>query len=68
MALEAVETEDNDYELPAEEQRALFDELVRLHLNMSGQEFLAKYEAGYWPNPDDEPHVMHLAMLRHLAL
>lgn len=66
MALEAAETEE-DFELSPEESHKFFDDMVRLHLGMSGEEFLRKYDAGYWPDPDADPDVMHLIMLRPFA-
>lgn len=50
-------------EMTPEEKREFFDEQAQIRLGMSGEEFLGKYEAGYWPDLDAEPHLMYMAML-----
>jgi hypothetical protein len=54
-------------ELTAEEGRELFDKAARYYLNMSGEEFIRKWEAGEFGDPDDRPEVMHLVMLLPFA-
>ena len=53
--------------LSREEGRELFDRQARRYLDMSGDEFLAKWDAGEFGDPDDRtknpPGVMRLAML-----
>jgi hypothetical protein len=47
---------------PAAEER-LFDRAARHYLGMSGQDFLRKWRAGEFKNPDADPAVRHVAML-----
>jgi hypothetical protein len=49
-------------ELTLEEGRELFDKQVRRYLNMSGKEFIKKWEAGEFDDPD-RPEVMEVVML-----
>jgi hypothetical protein len=52
--------------LSREEGRALFDRQARELMNMSGEEFLRRYDAGEFDDildDSDHPHLMHLAML-----
>jgi hypothetical protein len=49
-------------ELTRDEARALFDEAARENLNMSGDEFVRKWEAGEIDDPD-RPEVMRVYML-----
>ena len=46
----------------AAEER-LFDRAARHYLGMSGQDFLRKWRAGEFKNPDADPAVRHVAML-----
>jgi hypothetical protein len=52
-------------ELDRDEGRAMFDRLCRRDLGISGEEFLARWDAGEYASiPDGEnSRVMHLAML-----
>jgi hypothetical protein len=54
-------------ELSREEGRRLFDRQARRYLGISGEEFLEKWDAGDYGDPDDRtknpPGVMQLAML-----
>lgn len=54
-------------ELSREEGRQLFDRQARRYLGISGEEFLKKWDAGEYGDPDDRtknpPGVMQLAML-----
>jgi hypothetical protein len=54
-------------ELSREEGRRLFDRQARRYLGISGEEFLEKWDAGNYGDPDDRtknpPGVMQLAML-----
>lgn len=52
--------------LTLSEARGYFDEQARTFLAMSGDEFIEKYDAGTWPDPDADPAVVRLAMLRSL--
>ena len=48
--------------LTTEEERVVFDEQARRFMNLSGEEFLQKWEAGELSG--DDPRVIHLLMLR----
>lgn len=50
----------------AQEARAIFDRAARRELGISGEEFLRKWEAGEFKDPD-RPDVMRVAMLLPLA-
>jgi hypothetical protein len=53
--------------LDDDESRAFFDEQARQLLNMSGEEFLRRYDAGEFKDIADDPHrreIAWLAMLR----
>lgn len=60
-------TDGNVRELSRDEGRALFDRQARRYLDMSGEAFLRKWDAGEFGDPDDRtknpPGVMQLAML-----
>lgn len=46
-----------------EEARDTFERAARRSLGMSGEEFLSRWDAGEWPDPDSVPGVMAVAML-----
>lgn len=46
-----------------EESRALFDKTARLYLNMSGEEFLKRWDLGDFRDVDSRPQVMRVASL-----
>lgn len=50
--------------LTVDEWRRLFDRAVRRELGISGDEFIAKWHAGKYGNPDDDPRIMRLLMIR----
>jgi hypothetical protein len=50
-------------ELTLEEGRELFDKQARRYLNMSGEEFINKWEAGEFDDDPDRPEVMEVVML-----
>jgi len=54
-------------ELSHEESRELFDRQARRYLEMSGDEFIQRWDAGEYGDPDDRSRnlagVMNLAML-----
>jgi len=52
--------------LNIEESRKLFDRSARRSLNMSGKEFIRRWEKGAFKNPEN-PEVMRLAMLMPLG-
>ena len=43
--------------------RKLFDETADSYLHMSGEEFLRRWDAGQYPDPDADTRVMNVAML-----
>ena len=47
--------------------RALFDRAVRRRLRMSSAEFLRKWDAGEFRDPDSDPGVMEVVMLLPLV-
>jgi hypothetical protein len=50
-------------ELTLKEGRALLDKQARRYLNMSGDEFVKRWEAGEFDDDPDRPEVMRLVML-----
>ncbi len=50
-------------ELTLEDGRKLLDKHARRYLNMSGSEFIKKWEAGELGDDSDRPEVMRLVML-----
>jgi hypothetical protein len=46
-----------------EEAHDLFEREVRRYLGISAEEFLSRWDAGEWPDPDSVEHVMGLVML-----
>lgn len=58
-------------DLTPEEGRELFDRAARYYLDMSGEEFIRKWDAGEFDDPDDRsknpPEVMDVAMLLPFA-
>jgi len=52
--------------LSPEEAREAFDAEARLYLSMSGDEFIAKWDAGEFEDPD-RPDIMHVALLLPLV-
>ena len=49
------------------EARAIFDRAARRALRMSGAEFLRKWDAGEFRDPDSDPGVMEVVMLLPLV-
>lgn len=60
-------TENGIREITKEEGRELFDRNVRRHLGISGEEFIRRWDAGEYDDPDDRskngPEIMRLGML-----
>ncbi len=50
-------------ELTLEDGRKLLDKQARRYLNMSGDDFIKKWEAGEFGDDSDRPEVMRLVML-----
>ncbi len=69
---ERAETAENQIrEITREEGRELFDRNARHHLGISGEEFLRRWDAGEYDDPDDRtkngPEVMEVASLLPIA-
>ena len=71
MAERAETTENQIHELTDEEARELFDRSARHYLGISGEEFLRRWDAGEYDDPDDRtknpPEVMEVASLLPLV-
>ena len=50
-----------------EEARALFDRAAWRYLNMSGEEFVQRYDAGEYDEDPDRPRVMRMILLLPLV-
>jgi hypothetical protein len=54
------------YEMSPLEAFEVFDKASRMLLKISGNEFIEKWNSGYFePDPDDQPGVMEVASLMH---
>jgi hypothetical protein len=71
VAKRAEGAENQIRELTDEEARDLFDRNARYYLGISGEEFLRRWDAGFYDDPDDRskhgPEVMEVAMLIRLV-
>jgi hypothetical protein len=54
-------------ELTEEQSWELFDRAARHYLGVGGEEFLERWESGYYEDPDAEPGVMSVVMLLPFA-
>lgn len=54
-------------ELTDEQSWELFDRAARHYLDISGEEFLSRWESGYYEAPDSEPGVMSVVILLPFA-
>ena len=63
MAQAPAKSENIIKELTLEEGWELLDKQARKYLNMSGKEFVKKWEAGEFDEDPDQPELMHVAML-----
>lgn len=59
-------TQDQIITLSPEEARQAFDAEARRSLGMSGDEFIARWQAGAFPDPED-PNVVWVASLLFLV-
>ena len=50
-------------EVSVEEASAILDRQARQYLGLSGEEFLRRWNSGYWPHPDRVPGVIRVSML-----
>ncbi len=71
MERAASQTNEQIRDLTPEEGRELFDRAARHYLDMSGEEFVRRWDAGEFDDPDDRtknpPGVMSVAMLLPFA-
>lgn len=66
MAAPLPEPIDDENIFPAEEGRRMFENSVREQLNMSGEEFIRRWDAGEFKDVEDIPenwHILHLSFL-----
>jgi hypothetical protein len=63
----ALGTNDNVQDLTDEEGRTLFDNASRFYLGISGDEFVGRWESGYYDEDPDQPDVVDVAMLLPFA-
>ena len=54
-------------ELSGEQSWELFERAAGHYLGLSGEEFLERWESGYYKDPDAEPGVMSVVMLLPFA-
>ena len=64
---ESVKAQDNQIrEITKEEGREMLDRQARKYLGISGDEFIERWDAGFYDDPDDrtknDPEVMALGM------
>jgi len=50
-------------ELILEEYRELLDTQARRYLGLWGEEFIKKWESGFWDDNPDGPEIMHVSLL-----
>ena len=50
-------------EVSVEEASAILDRQARRYIGISGEEFLRRWNCGYWPHPDRVPGVIRVSML-----
>lgn len=69
IAVQQEASQANGYikDLTSEEGRDLFDRKARQYLDVSGDEFIRRLEAGEYGDPDNDPKVMRLVMLLPFA-
>lgn len=54
-------------DLTDEEGRALFDNAARFYLGISGEDFIERWDSGYYDEDPDHPDVVDVAMLLPFA-
>jgi hypothetical protein len=54
-------------DLTEEEDRALFDNAARFYLGISGEEFVERWDSGYYDEDPDHPDVVDVVMLLPFA-
>ena len=63
----AVGTNGSVRDLTDEEGRALFDNAARFYLGISGDEFVERWDSGYYDEDPDRPDIVDVAMLLPFA-
>lgn len=63
----ALGTNENVQDLTDEEGRTLFDNAARFYLGISGDEFVGRWESGYYDEDPDQPDIVDVAMLLPFA-
>lgn len=63
----AAETNGSVRNLTDEEGRALFDNAARFYLGISGEEFIERWDSGYYDEAPDHPDIVDVAMLLPFA-
>jgi hypothetical protein len=63
----ATRTNGSIQDLTYEEGRALFDNAARFYLGISGEEFVERWDSGYYDEDPDQPDVVDVVMLLPFA-
>ena len=64
---QAAKTNGHIRDLTPKEGRELFDNAAWHYLGISGDEFISRWDSGYYDEDPDRPEVMSLAMLLPFA-
>lgn len=67
MAMANTETTIQPHELTREESLAMLDRRARRYLGISGEEFVRRWEAGYYEGQPESPGLVRTAMLLPLV-
>lgn len=67
--MEPATTETDEYVNVVSDEEAweIFESETQRLLGMSADEFIEKFDSGYWPDPDAVGRVMYLASVRTFA-
>lgn len=61
-----VQSHDTIHEFTAEEARELFDRMARFNLDISGDEFLRRWDAGEYVDKLEEPDILTTSLYMRL--
>jgi len=64
---QAAHTNGHIRDLTDEEGWGLFDKAARFYLNISGEQFIERWESGYYDKDPDDPNVVEVTMLLPFA-
>ena len=64
---QAAQTNGHIRDLTDEEGWSLFDKAARFYLNISGKQFIERWESGYYDKDPDDPNVVEVTMLLPFA-